>query len=692
MNIFTLLSAIALISGVSALSATTLYTQSSYNTAFMESSMIEDAKKNEMIMAELLLDGSINVANHGQTNSTIVKLEIFDGATSIYSTIFGNDILGWQGITITEKDTTISPLGNMTILDTGMIDATSYLTGYITTSYGNKIKITNNIVLDEVLALVNNNNGTSTGNGTSITDGLGVNLDILNIDNNGKVFFGDGDNTGSQTDIRQYVEIGSSDDWVIVITDDAYETLFVPEFGKEYRYVSGTLVNVTNNAPNILGYSESRSLSGNINIVVNPNGISFSGTGEEILKLHDYDAQSLLLRGDGTADNIIKIITSDQDLMNDSYYSDGYLTYSASIDPGTNSFSVTAGIDSIHTGVLEYTIHHSQNNLSRYGTCYWSGSMSLLGYPIHGVPISNRGCAYEFPWSINTNLVKTNQIDHHTITGDSTTSLLLSDIAFCFCYFDESTSNYNFKLYDTLPSTQKAGFTEGQFEQVLDFTSDQTYIYVKLGGGSSSLKGEAFDPLADTFFQVNDLPVDIAYDVSKSGVTGAVGKTSNSGEISLLLDDVDFGVSSSPGGILKIYPNSTSYMDDFGIGMIDLYNGYSMSLSTSGDDLAFIPQSYIRLVLPVAAEVENVHIDDTYLDDLNKNYTKNDAIMTPVIPNASIWYATINGEDIEVLMQDVDADTTIKHVSEESSTTSARATSGSVSTTSNISTSASLYA
>lgn len=104
MNILALLSAIALISGVSALSATTLYTQSSFNTSFMESSMIEDVKKNEMVVAELLLDGSIKVANHGQANSTIVKLEIFDGVTSTYSTIFGNDIPGWQGITITEKN------------------------------------------------------------------------------------------------------------------------------------------------------------------------------------------------------------------------------------------------------------------------------------------------------------------------------------------------------------------------------------------------------------------------------------------------------------------------------------------------------------------------------------------------------------------------------------------------------------
>jgi len=87
-----------------------------------------------------------------------------------------------------------------------------------------------------------------------------------------------------------------------------------------------------------------------------------------------------------------------------------------------------------------------------------------------------------------------------------------------------------------------------------------------------------------------------------------------------------------------------------------------------------------------------MHIDDTYLNNLNQNYTKNDAVMIPVIPGASVLYATINGVDVEVLMQDISTNTQITHVSEKSSTTSAHATSGSVSTTSNISTSSFLTA
>jgi len=43
------------------------------------------------------------------------------------------------------------------------------------------------------------NSSNSSGTGDSILDGLGVSLRIQNIDTNGKVYFGSGNNPGSQT-------------------------------------------------------------------------------------------------------------------------------------------------------------------------------------------------------------------------------------------------------------------------------------------------------------------------------------------------------------------------------------------------------------------------------------------------------------------------------------------------------------
>jgi len=87
--------------------------------------------------------------------------------------------------------------------------------------------------------------GNGVGNGTSILDGLGVYMVIDNFNTNGQIYFGSGNNPGSQTDIRQYVEVGPNDDWAVAMTDDDdYETLYIPEFRKEYIYSNNALTMV----------------------------------------------------------------------------------------------------------------------------------------------------------------------------------------------------------------------------------------------------------------------------------------------------------------------------------------------------------------------------------------------------------------------------------------------------------------
>jgi len=526
----------------------------------------------------------------------------------------------------------------------------------------------------------------NTGTGDSILDGIGVYLAIQNIGNNGIVYFGeDNTNHSSQTDIRAYVEVNEYDDWVVVIDDDdVYEILFVPEFGVEYTYDSGSLINVTNNTPNILGYTESRILSGDITVTTNNDGIFFSGNGEVVLKLHDYSNQSLLLRGDGTEDNVIKIITSEYDLINDVYYSNGYMTYSNNIDPGTNSFSVIGGIDSIHTGVLTFDAYGARNEWGIYYPYCWMTDSNFGDVS----PYAYSPCQYKYlDAQITTTLVETNNGDHYTITGDSTTPTLLG----IYDGYYQYNNNFNFKLYDTLPSVQKASFSDGSYEQVLEFPTQQTYMYVKLDGGTSTIKGEAFDIQSDVFFKVNSLLPDIAYDISKGGITGIVGKTSSTGEISLLYDDVDFGIGTSPGGILTIYPESIKYLGNLGVGLIDVWNDGIVELPV-GDDLVYIPQNYVYWVFPVPVEISNVSVDDIPLSYLNGNYTIHEALYIPVIPSADTIYITINGEDVQVLMRDVATTTQIKQVPKESSVSSDHSTSGTASTTSNISTSTFLTA
>jgi len=441
------------------------------------------------------------------------------------------------------------------------------------------------------------------------------------------------------------------------------------------------LINVTESAPNVLGYTESRILSGDIIVINNDDGIQFTSIsgGEIIIQLHDYSNQTIFLKGvsnyDGDTSNILKVITSDVDLMNDPYHSSyGYTLFADDIEIGVDSISIPVGIDSISTGRQSFTTEIRYGG-GGYGYC--SGSIT---------------CDYDLPVTLSFPLITLDMGDHRVVTGDtrSFTENFWGDNY--WYYYTMLFSDFSFILYDTLPSYEITKFTEGAFEEILIFPSEQTYIYVKLdGGGNSTIKGEIFDPSLDVFFKVDGLPADIAYDITKSGITGIVGKTSSSGEISLLSNDVDFGVSSSPGGILTIYPDSVTYMGDLGIGMIDVYNEYSISLSI-GDDMAYIPQNYVYWVFPTMVEFENVMIDDITINYLNKNYTKNEAVLIPVIPGANTIYATINGEDVEILMRDVSSTTQTKQVPQESSTSSNYGVGESVSTSSNISTSTFLTA
>ncbi len=97
-------------------------------------------------------------------------------------------------------------------------------------------------------------------------------------------------------------------------------------------------------------------------------------------------------------------------------------------------------------------------------------------------------------------------------------------------------------------------------------------------------------------------------------------------------------------------------------------------------------------VFPVGIEVSNLQVDDISLNYLNKNYSKNEALFIPVIPGADTIYGTINGTDVEILMKDVATTTQIKQVPQESSVVSDYSIDGTVTVSSNISTSTFLTA
>ena len=554
----------------------------------------------------------------------------------------------------------------------------------------------NGVTFPITVSEINSSNSSDTGD--SILDGLGVYLAIQNINTNGKVYFGSGNNIGSQTDIRQYVGIGVNDDWVIAITDDdAYETIVVPEFGKQYQYDSGSLIDVSS-SPNILGYLTSKNISGMPSVSLNNDGIIISGTGTMVMKLNSY-SDGMLIRG--TLKNTdVKIVTSPLDLNTISMSGNNYVLY----ENTSPSVSLTNTVRTYHQnvcaggcmgGYYTYEYYHSVTSTPNITVASDSDLSSTYDYNL--VYYTTASCGSRINPHCQYSLAHSNVGSLSVAISSSSTTDGLLVTSLSSSYVDSSlttgahsgSGTKTHTLLSTTPWNEQYSF-DNNFEQYVELPNN-SYIVASLNDGNVVIKGENFNPNSDVFFQVDGLPSDVAYDITKNGITGVIGKTSSTGEISLLHDDVDFGLSSSPGGILKIYPDSAKYLGNFGVRMFDLYNGCTISLPT-GEDLAYIPQNYVRWVFPVAIEVENVQIDNISLNCLNNNYTKNDALLIPVIPGASTIYATIDDKDVEVSMKDVATTTQIKQVPQKSSTSSDHSTSGAVYTTSNISTSTFLTA
>ena len=701
---------ILVVAGIMTASAYAVTSISDISHASTMSNEIDIEKKSESMNA--YFDGDvIHVKNTGKYDSEIAMFRFYDEpGTEVHRTIipdtegrvFGGAVSVVKNTALTSGDAFLqSHIPNSYTLDDIGIGSLAELSGEIVTKRGRVFPIS----FDEWT----NQNGAGIGDGKALTDGLGVYLAIQHIDTNGKVYFGSGNNPGSQTDIRQYVGVGNNVDWAIAITDDdVFETLVVPEFGKEYVYSSGSLIDVTNPSPNILGYSSSKIMSGTPSISTDNDGITISGTGTIVMKLDSYSDGTFIR---GTLNNAdVKIVTSPLDLTTISMSGNKYVIYKNTSPP----ISLTNTVEA-------WKPRECRIN----GGCWGGYNFNTYYYSITSTPNIIVASDSDLSSTFNYNFVYNIQ-DHscagknspgcfvnvpHFFTGSlntvvssrsTTDGLLVTSLSSPYVSTARTSSpepsvgplranaNTAHTLLSTAPWNEQYSF-DNNFEQYTEL-SNNSYLVANLNDGNVVIKGENFNPDTDAFFQVYGLPSDIAYDITKNGITGVIKKTSSTGEISLSHDDVDFGIATSPGGILKIYPDSAKYLGSINnVAMLDVYNVYSVPLYT-GTNLVYIPQDFVRLVFPVAVEIENVSVDNTPLNDLNKNYAKNEALMIPVIPGGETIYATINGEDVEVLMRYVSAPTQMKQVPQKSSTSSDHSTSGIASASSNISTSTFLTA
>ena len=668
---------ILVLAGIMAVTAYALTSISDVSHTATESGEIDIERKSESM--NVLFDGyTIDIQNTAKYDSEIAMFRFYDSSGTEVSRVmipdsdsrtFGANlpIMNYASLTPDDAYLPSHTLQSFSLVDIG-IESLEDITGEVVTKRGRAFPILFEDVLSEEVSSSRDIQQLSesedvdardgVGDGTAVLDALGVSLAIHNIITDGTVYFGNGI-PGLSTDTRPYVGVDTNDIWAVAVADDdIHETFVVPEFGKEYWNSGGSLHDITSDTQNILGYSTSTNMADSTSISLTNNGIILSGTGIRIIKLYSY-SDEILLRG--TLSNAdVKIVTSPLDLTTLSLSENGY-----TLAQTTPYQLITSEENHFHVfGCRGGCIPHGYNHIH-----YTRSMISHLN-----VVVADESDLQASGHSVLTTSDVTNGI---SITKQTT---FLED-------GDSITGTHT--ITSTHPWNEKYHFAEN-FEQLTPLPNN-SYLVVSLNGGSATIKGENFDPASDVFFKANNLPADTAFDISKNGITGAVGKTTRDGRILLLSGDVDFGIVTSPGGILKIYPESVKYLGNLGAALIDMYHKTSVPLPV-GEDLVYIPQNYVRWIFPVSVEVTNVRVDDMPLDYLNGIYAKSDALMIPVIPNADIIYATINGIDTEVLMRDVSVYTQIKQVLEKSSTSSDHSSSGTASTSSNISTSTFLTA
>ena len=497
--------------------------------------------------------------------------------------------------------------------------------GFVITTFGNKIPITNiDLEKTNILTIIQNNtsitNITSRAEvGKSVLNGFGYTANIITIEKLGKIILGK-DVAGTHKPIVPYTPTESNANFAAVILDtDTKNTHAIPEFWRQYNYnnATNTLDDVTVTPPNVLGYTESRTTSGSASSSVS-DVITISGSGEIILKLNDYQGQSLILRGD-TGSGEIKVITSTIDLMSAEFRTGyGYLTHTGA----TTGLNVVAGIDSTHKSLYDYTVNVAAY-LHRHNCKCSDHYHNAYSYTAYDGDSSSA-------------LVKINNADHMIITG-------------------HTSGGWNLRIYDTLPSIEKINFLGGIYETNYLFPNEQSYLFVKPNGGTVTIKAETSVniPIVD----ISGLPANIPYQISKEGYVGISGVTSASGTITLNESDVRFEGFQTQGGLLHLYPNSLTHRGPFVTLVLDKINE-KIFHSNAGVDQIYTPSAYVKLPIPLDVEFNEIKAGGVTYDFLAGNYTAGEEVYVPILPRMKSLELTLN--DIKAIINLADIGNTAK--------------------------------
>jgi hypothetical protein len=498
------------------------------------------------------------------------------------------------------------------------------------------------------------NNGSGTGDGRAMINGMGINSRIINRDYAGKLHYGYGV-SGTQSSLNIYHQVPALTDFAAQILEtDPKTTMIIPKFNTEYQYVPSTksLQKVSSTTPNILGYSQSRTVGGGATVSQGTDGITISGTGTVLLKLNDYSGQNLVVEGTIPSGGNVKFGYDLQyDYINADYHSTrGFKMWSGPLPASTSAYGANCWYSGQYGTQCGYYYYWTQNFSPPLVV---TASSNYAGYSTSGHSFGIKsGSANTF---VIPNTYSINSIEHSTSNSAQICSTPRPRGGFFYnvCYtsinspsgtlevFDKGTPIMNTRLVDaSQPFQISHQFVSGK----------QYYVIAQPNGGTITIKGSQFNPSSTPYLKITSLPSNVPYEIVKDGFVTAKGMSQSDGTLSLLLSDVSIQ-GTNANGILVLYPDSLRYRGQFSMVVFDNINGQTIHIPTS-DDKVYVAHAYVQIPVVGSVSVDSVRLSGgslgdalgpLYLPYLDGNYTDIDLIRVPVIPGYHNIKMNING-------------------------------------------------
>ncbi len=636
-----------------------------------ESSLTDTDKRLEEVDPEFQFDGQILLTNAGGEEAEIVMMRFYDSDGAIaYRAIMDDG----TGRNFTGYDTTLTPMsmpvgGQKSLGLADLPDLGGFERADVVTSYGNVFTVDLPVVGGYGPASWNGTdggwtvpgpdgeqipvgpdggvNGTGFGGGpggggdavgTAMGAGLGVSARLVYHDVPGKVIYGTG-TIGTEQSLRPYIQLPAEAEYVAVISDDGI--IFSRPIPYSYHDYTLNQYGVLNkpNPSNTLGYTDSRTIHGDIAASSTGDGITVSGEGRLILRLTDV-APRTLVHGIAAEGTTVRVVESPYDLMTLPFSEGRFLISHTQSDPGTDSLQVLAGSvdDSVKSCLYEFT--QSASLVVYHGKCCKGRYIQTGSHDISTTPnlrIASHPSGY---LAVTGDDVTAWTMDPNSITRPGGKILRTNY---------NNVGNHNHYIYDTLPAKLEGHVMRGSFTAEFDGLQNKYLVIDSTQAGQSVIS--AYDIQDRDFLRIDGIDAGTVYRVTSGQATIGAGIS----EGSVTIDSFSAHVQREE---LRLWLYNEALVhrhaggQQSGLLIMDRVNSESFRIPGT-ERTAYTPHAYVKIPVPSQVEVSGITLDEIPLSYLDGRYGGGDAVMIPVIPAYETIHLSINGVGTSINIADV---------------------------------------